>query len=324
MPKKVGMKEEASSPKVNAEEEIETESPEQVDTVADESRYSPNVSKVSVPMTGSNDKSILKAEKKAEKQARNSAEKEKKQAKFRESAVKILSHHRGSSIDPIIQKYRSGPLPEGLQQSYSVRKVVPMPESSKSKSQESPSMPVVEIPDVDDRDHHKAADFFNLISPYVSKNEGFMHLPREKKTESWFNIHRHRKTDGQSDVHHKRHHIQRCQECFQAKELCQCDSMPPKDPKSDWAILAQALPITEQPKKYIQPRFNWLEELEATEVDVGGIIERNFTRDNEICCFPFNTFALFSKRKIKDTQFWINNKWFLPFGVLSIEQLLPK
>lgn len=99
----------------------------------------------------------------------------------------------------------------------------------------------------------------------------------------------------------------RCNTCLQYKEKCVCHEAKQKPSSSDWAIILQPEPQV-KPKHYTEPSLSWLVELEEQSViDKKKLIEEKFSKHQDMCCFPFNTFNLFKKKDIKMVDFYIKN-----------------
>jgi hypothetical protein len=72
----------------------------------------------------------------------------------------------------------------------------------------------------------------------------------------------------------------------------------------------------------MRPRSDWLVDLEEnTKVDLEKVAAEKFSKEREVCCFPFNTFRIFSKRDMKVVDFYRKNSVNSPRGSFSTQRL---
>lgn len=221
-------------------------------------------------------------------------------------------HGRRSSYD-ITLRYKISPRQEGTQQSHSVRRIVAAPQRpTRGRSREREKRYVVHQPELTRKSHHHldAVDFYYRSTPYG---------------------HRHR--DDLNDLRHKtfredrtrtlvplrgtsRLHLNRCRNCLELLSNCVCVLKIDRPATSDWTTLFRSYP--ERPKGFIKPRSDWLFDLEEnSKIDPEKLAEEKFNSNREICCFPFNTFRIFSKRDIEVVDFYRKNNQNSPRGSFS-------
>lgn len=244
-------------------------------------------------------------DKKSRKQKAEAEKARKKDAKRKAKFNMRDSQRRRTSVDRPL-RYRLSFRPDGPQPSHSVRNLVPRLSDENKKVPLSiprivPSL--TSLHSKPEREHN--ADFFNRISPFFSTKESLINVSRPaKQKESWFRLHRTPQAKI-NVVHRSFHHPERCKACMHLIDDCVCMSISTKPLKSDWAVLVQ--PITEQPRRSVN-RLDWLVEIEdQSAVDKSTMLEEKFDENREICCFPFNTFQIFSKRDIKQANFYLDN-----------------
>lgn len=244
------------------------------------------------------EKKVLKKKQSKEKKVKKSKE---KKANLKESSPQEPTHQRRLSST---ERYKISARQEGPQPSNTVRNLVPR---TTLDTKNPPTQPKLRVAfneaSISDRDHHAAVDFYNRSTRYSYTRESLVNLQKPTKKESRFKLHHHHRTLAHRKLHF---HVRRCMQCLQAKDECICENMAPKLPKSDWAVLVQ--PQIETPKTWLRPRLDWLRELEEkSTVDREKLIQENFDSNREICCCPFNTFQIFSKREIKNLNYYEKN-----------------
>lgn len=210
---------------------------------------------------------------------------------------------RSSSEQPL--RYHISFRREGYQPSHSVRNLLPKSVSKESQDRKKKKKAPAHVaygenePTTSDRDHHAAVDFYNRSTPYGYTRESLVDLRTPYKQESHYNLaHRHnRPALFQRQLHS---HTKRCKECLEVEIDCICANLL-KPRKSDWAVLVQ--PEPETPKTWTRMRVDWLEDLENdSPIEEKKIVAARLSDD--ICCFPFSTSQIFSKRDVDHTDYY--------------------
>lgn len=219
------------------------------------------------------------------------------------------THSRRPSGDQTL-RYRLSIRPGGPQPSHSIKNLVRR--SSDEEEKEIPHRPLPVVPSLTsvhsrpEREHN--ADFFNRLSPYFSTKESLLNVAKPFKPKlSWFRLHRTKKAEAE-EVHRVSYHAERCKNCLELKSDCVClMAQHSKESRlSDWSVLSQ--PVTQQPKRRAESRIDWLVELEAhSRVDRVRMLEEKFNERREVCCFPFNTFQIYSMSDIKEANFYLEH-----------------
>lgn len=248
-----------------------------------------------------------KEEDKWSKKLRKQAEKARKEEEKRKEKLTP----RKSSVDQTL-RYRLPIRNNGPQTSHSVRNLV-KPRGKKDHLPRSTSIRIVpsltSVQSKSEREHN-AAYFFNKISPYFTIRESPLNIAKPiKRKLSWFRLHR---ISAEPILPRKSfHHVDRCRICLQIRNDCICMAEPKEPLKtgsvdwSDWTILV--LPVTEQPAWDNTGRLDWLEELEEkSKINKPRMLEEKFDNSRELCCFPFNTFRIFSKRDMTTANFYLD------------------
>lgn len=247
------------------------------------------------PSGSQDNKKAMKAKKRAEKE-------EKKRIK---SIWKTEQQQkrRNSSQDSTL-RYKIPARPDRYQRSHTVSKLIPKPDQSvEANRPKSRNVTKSEIEESHSRDHHDAAEFYNKTLPYAPRGS-FFNLMKVCSPSKLDRFHKHEVSAVSKQKIH--HHVKRCKKCLYKKDDCICQKYPVVPPKSDWATMVQS-PAEEQ-VTFNSRRIEWLEQLEKNSVvDRRQLIEEKFNNSFEICCFPFNTFRLFSKRDIEMTDFYIKH-----------------
>lgn len=231
-----------------------------------------------------------KVERKAIKEAKKRKKQEQKRDRRRYSSGE-LSRVRPSVVD-------------GVQQSHLVRNLVPTRLSDETAKPVAPPVRyVVNMPD-NERDHHEAAEAYFRRTPFLHLRESLFHMRRPLGIDFRHRDHRHKKLSHEHAA--VQIHPQRCHHCLEINKDCICDTLSDHPPKSDWAVLVQ--PQFDEPKIFVERRLDWLEDLEKkSPVGLNDIAEGKFDKDHEICCFPFNTFRIFSRQDIENFDFYKKN-----------------
>lgn len=240
--------------------------------------------------------SILKTE--------NSANEEKKKKK----SVKIDSPEpsaprRGFSDQKSSSRYRMAQHSNRTQRSHSIANVVPRREAAKRPQAAVSTLSYsYEVPS-SDRDHHSALEFLEKSSPFTAR-ESLLDLRKRDAKEKFRQHHHHHKKDG--GVKRHVHHTKRCRECLEIEGECEC-SLAPVTVRlsSDWGFLVK--PDIAPIRTWTNPRLDWLEELEEASEGALDQAEEKFTKEDEICCFPFSTFNIFKKKELKTLDFYTKN-----------------
>ena len=240
----------------------------------------------------------------SKKKERTSDPTDKKAVKKKDTTSPDRNEHRRLSSFENQDRYKLPVRKEGPQPSHSVRNIVPRLTPEPKKPPIKPKRTIVfDEPSSEDRDH-RAVEFYNRSTKYSYTRESLVNLRVPLRKLSHIKLHYHHRP---THAHRKLHfHVRRCKECLQVKDDCVCETMPQKPPKSDWAVLVQ--PQIENPRTWKQPRIDWLGELEEKSViDRNKLIEDKFDASHEICCFPFNTFQIFSKREVKHNNYYMKH-----------------
>lgn len=241
------------------------------------------------PGTSSQQKSI-KPDKKSIREEKKRKKKEEKSHRRRFSSGE-QSRYRSSVVD-------------GFQQSHLVRNLVPSRLSDEPiKPVAPPVRYVVNMPEKN-RDHHEAAETYLRQTPFMYLRESLFHMRHPlSKDDKHHRDHRHKSSHEHTSAHV---HRKRCHQCLEFENECICDVLSDEPLKSDWAVLVQQQ--IETPKTFVVQQLDWLEKLEAkTPVDVNAIADKKFDKKYEVCCFPFNTFQIFSRQDINTLDFYKKN-----------------
>lgn len=204
------------------------------------------------------------------------------------------SHHRRSSSEQTMSRYMLPIRPTGHQRSNSVRDFLKTVEKPKIDKQEIPK--TVSTEETVDRDHHDAIDLYFRSTGFHKESLSHLRKSHKKESKTW-HLHRRKGSKVVCNLDSKHnHHIKRCKNCLEPQDKCVCDNIPHQRPQSDWMTLI--LPKSDE-KVYVENRLDWLEKLEKnSKFDLDEIIENKFDPSYDICCFPFNTFRIFSRRDI--------------------------
>lgn len=230
----------------------------------------------------------------------------KKNQKSKEGKKKVkipaeATHRRKSSAEQTL-RYR---IPErqqgGPQRSHSVRNLVPQSKPAEKQKAQGNVRINEEASSSSDRDHYDAIDFYNRSTAYGYTRESLVNL---RKHANGLRNHHQPAVDQPNLKLHA--HVRRCMKCLNVKADCICETMPEKSLMCDWAIMVQS----EVPDKrtFTTSSLDWLEKLEEdSKVDIEKLVEDRFNPSREICCFPFFTFNIFSKRDIAEVDFYVKN-----------------
>lgn len=242
---------------------------------------------------------ILKTEKTKEKARK------KKKTKI-SSETPAERERRVSLTEQQTLRYKVPARNEGHQQSHTVRNLVPKAIKQEEKpgilSRFTYAYEVDEPPPIDRG--HAAVDFYNKTSPYTFNRDSLTNIRKTEKKPSRFRLFFRAQSDYEPT--HQKHHLheRRCQNCLHLKEECVCDALTEKTIQTDWAILTQRR--IETPKQFTENQLNWLTDLEQnSKVNRRVLAEKKFDRERDICCCPFNTFRIFSKQDMVDTDYYM-------------------
>lgn len=226
--------------------------------------------------------------------------------KSKKKSVKIDSPEptaqpRGAYVDHKSARYRLAQQPERTQKSHSIANVVPRREAAKRQEHAVATLNYTyEVPS-SDRDHQLALDFLERSSPFHAR-ESLLDLRRKERFHQHHHHHHHRK-DGTVKRHV--HHTKRCRSCLEIESQCECSKEQTERRNSDWASMVK--PDTDPPRTWTNPRLDWLEELEESSEGLRDQLEEKFTKEDEVCCFPFSTFNIFKKKELKVLDFYTKN-----------------
>lgn len=242
---------------------------------------------------------ILKTEKSKEKA-------KKKKTKISSEETPSQHERRVSLTEQQTLRYKVPVRIEGHQQSHTVRKLVPKAIIQEQKPRILSNINYEYIEDEQptvDREH-AAVDFYNRTSPYTFNRDSLANIRKTVRKPSRFRLFRRAQSDYEPT--HQKHHLheRRCPNCLQLKEECDCDVLTEKATKTDWAVLTQRR--IDSPKQFTEKRLDWLTELEQnSKVNRRMLAEKKLHRDREICCCPFNTFRIFAKKDMIDTDYYM-------------------
>lgn len=244
---------------------------------------------------------------KAKTEKSDGAKTKRKRDKKNKAAIRAQERRRSSRTQPL--RYKAPERTPGLQQSHSVRAFVPRatPEIKEERMQKWSCE--YDDSSIFDRDHHDAVDFFIRTMPYAHTEKTLADLRQPARKISHHRLHprhHHHQDESSLTLPDLFYHTRRCKLCLHVIDECVCQEGHSKPPKSDWAVLVQT--ELEKPKTFTTSSLGWLEELELdSKVDYRKLINKKFDKSQEICCFPFNTFRIFSKRDIDETDFYKKN-----------------
>lgn len=239
---------------------------------------------------------------------------ERKKHQHRSKQQQNQQHRRKSSYD-ITLRYKIAPRREGLQRSNTVRQLVAAPQKqpSRGRSREREKRYVVHQPDLRSRSKHQldAVDFYYRSTPYGHRHrDGLNYL-------KGITFREHKKP---ITLRESRLHLNRCRNCLEIISNCICVLRIDRPQTSDWTTLFRS--HSQRPKGFINPRSNWLVDLEEnSKINIEKLKKEKFNKSREICCFPFNTFNIFSKRDIEVVDFYCKNSVNLPRGSFSTHRL---
>jgi hypothetical protein len=231
----------------------------------------------------------------------------KKQAKEKKVKIKNISfetQRRRSSSEQSVGRYRILIRPKGHQRSHSVRDLVPKAPENLANSENKKQIKTISSATSIHHDHNDATDRYFRSTLYGHHRESLSNLRKAHKSSSKNSLLQHHRHKGSETKCFKKHdhHIARCRQCFEPKSHCVCANMPDNHLQSDWMTLIRPKPDV---KNFTRNRLQWLQELEEnSEIDQENLMEENFNDSREICCFPFNTFQIFSQRDIKMTDYY--------------------
>ncbi|CRL01130.1 CLUMA_CG014686, isoform A [Clunio marinus] len=253
------------------------------------------------------DKKKERREKKKQKKENKTIEKIQKEIS-RRSSSQLQPGRRHSSVDQNL-RYTIYFRPSGPQQSNSIKDLLPIIQKEKKshqnhhKKKKNVTVSHESSIPLRDRDHLDAVDFLNRISTLKAR-ESLLNLHHPLKKDSWFNFHSRLGSKTNKFNYHKR----RCGSCLEVNEECSCDdptTCVESQHQSDWATLV--MPRRESPIRKEQS-LEWLEELERkSKINCRTLVEEKFSKKREICCFPFNTFNIFSKNDIEVVDFYVKH-----------------
>lgn len=221
--------------------------------------------------------------------------------KSKKKSVKIEStdppsQQKGALNDKNSSRYRSRP--KRTHQSTTVSNIVPRREAAKRREPTLSTLNYVFEEPSTERDHQLALDFIEKSTQF-SARESLLDLRRREKKERIF--HHHHRKDRITKRHV--HHHKRCRSCLQLQDQCEChDVSKNAGRRSDWAILVN--PEPDPPRTWTKPRLDWLEELERNSKFNREQAEEQFSEEQDVCCFPFNTFRIFKKKELRDFDYY--------------------
>lgn len=250
-------------------------------------------------------------EKSKEKTSKEKLSKPKKKKKEKEKKVEIKddsrdnsfqSQRRRSSSEQTMSRYKLNIRPAGHQRSDSLKHMIPKPAKvEKPKIEKPETQGTTAAAESIDRDHHAAIDAYFRSSGYT--RESLSNLRKACKKESFWHLHRRRgsKVICNVDSRHN-YHVKRCKDCFEPQNQCKCLNLPHKPPQSDWMTLIRPKP---EEKTFTKHRLDWLNDLEEnSKIESQENVEQNFDPSKDICCFPFSTSRIYSRRNVKMMDYY--------------------
>lgn len=237
------------------------------------------------------------------------SEKSTKDENSKKKSVKIDSPEPSTSrrqfSDQKSSRYRMATQQKRTQQSHSIANVVPRREAVKRQEPAVSTLSYTYEEPSADRDHHLALEFLERHSPYHAR-ESLLDLRKRDQKEKIRQHHHHHRKPKEGLVKRHIHHAKRCRSCLEIESQCDCS----KDPErvrlnSDWGFLVK--PEVVPRRTFTAPRLDWLEELEEASEGLVDRAEEEFTKEHEICCFPFNTFNIFKKKERRTLDFYRKN-----------------
>lgn len=227
-------------------------------------------------------------------------EKRRKNNGKKKNKEKSVNLRRRSSVEQTMERYRLNIRPEGYQQSHLVRNLV-SPKAGESKDKKLDMRMQTKFRDSSssssDQGEHDAADFYLRAGGFKRKSITNLLRTHRKNSDTFLkNRYGHKYSDESSSSKHHvvdHHHIKRCKNCLEPKTHCICLNLPKRASQSDWMTLIRP---KSGDKVFIKRRLQWLEDLEdKSQVKYEKIAEKRFDKGREVCCFPFNTFRIYSR-----------------------------
>lgn len=211
----------------------------------------------------------------------------------------IYEERRRSSSEKAPRRYSLPERYQGPQQSHSLRNLIKKRQESKTKKSQ-PKLPRSVSKTSVTRDHNDAVESYFKSKGFQRESITNIRGTLAVKTKPSFSLfHRHhhhhkpRKEPPQKD-----YNITRCKNCMRQLEKCDCASLlQRKVTHSDWMTLIHPKP--EDTKIFTNHRIEWLRKIEEnSKYDYKEIAANKLSNDREICCFPFKTFRIFSRKDI--------------------------
>jgi hypothetical protein len=224
--------------------------------------------------------------------------------KRKKSKNKTNARERLSVEQP--SRYKIFIRPKGTQISHSIRRFIPSKLQRKETVSPQTSIKLeVHKPEIKiHRDHHDAIDFFHKCTGFIHRRESISNL-RERICSGIESIEVRKEVEKKIDFNNSQRRLSHYM-YFQSIDKSLCPHQEQNNFKTDWSILVQ--PACEKRKLFTTSRLEWLIQLEhESKVNKEILLKENFNKDGEICCFPFNTFKLFSKNEIQMADFYIKN-----------------
>ena len=209
------------------------------------------------------------------------------------SRTQLQQHVRRASYEPL--KYRLRTRAEGIQKSHSVRKIVESQLRPTRVREKQMKYTVYQPEPVRRSLHHlEALDFYLRSSNYG--RDSF-----QKDRQKSFAM--SQRLDPPRSIAPFRIPKRYCKNCLEPIAKCVCILSIERPDNSDWMILLSH--STRRQKIFITPRNDWLNKLEAkTRINIDKVEEEKFNIGREICCFPFNTFKIFSKHDVDVVDYY--------------------
>lgn len=204
-------------------------------------------------------------------------------------------------------KYILPQLQGKYQKSETVTRLLPNPEQKSPTRLSFRRIFRVHQPEQVERDHHAAVDFYHKTAGLSPWTESFGNLRRALTRRSRKS---HRKSNGDLVSATRAATIaiygNRCRKCLHPKNDCFCDNFDHSRPAvSDWMKIISYGPSSKL--KAVAPQHNrleWLEKLEMeSKINRKEYLQKKY-QNREVCCFPFSTFNVFSKKDLEEIDFY--------------------
>lgn len=207
--------------------------------------------------------------------------------------TQLQQHVRRSSYEPL--RYRLRARTEGVQKSHSVRRIVES-QLRPTRVREKQTRYIVYEPEPLRRSlHHLEALEFYLRS----SNYGRDSLQKDRQKSFAMS----QRQEPSRSIAPFRIPKRYCKNCLEPIARCVCILSIERPDTSDWMVLLSH--STKRQQIFNTPRNEWLNKLESnTRINIDDVAKEKFNHDREICCFPFNTFKIFSKHEVNVVDYY--------------------